>query len=217
MPTAFVRYRSGGGFQKVNEYTRVFDSRKLVERGYYRDSGFTPILLPDESTSLSLADDFSSSGVAIGPGSDGQYNVGAYGALRGGLGATESVTAQQPDEISHKAPRQLSWNETVLTFANDDGVSAAFTSDNANILDSTAHSFSGKRVTLQGSLPTGLFANVMYYVVQPTANTFRLSLTENGTALTFPSGGSGTATVVDVVAEFPWASILGWSDTAPTR
>jgi hypothetical protein len=215
MPTAFVRYRSGGGFQKVNEYTRVFDSRKLVERGYYRDSGFTPMAVPAESANFAKAD---MRRVTIGPGSEYQQFTGTFLEVDVGVsGSPPNFSVQQPDEVSHKPPRQLSWNETVLTFANDDGVSAAFTSDNANILISTAHSFSGKRVTLQGTLPAGLFADVMYYVVQPTANTFRLSLTENGTALTFPSGGSGTVTVVDVVAEFPWANILGWSDTAPTR
>jgi hypothetical protein len=215
MPTAFVRYRSGGGFQKVNEYTRVFDSRKLVERGYYRDSGFTPMAVPAESANFAKAD---MRRVTVGPGSEYQQFTGTFLEVDVGVsGSPPNFSVQQPDEVSHKPPRQLSWNETVLTFANDDGVSAAFTSDNANILISTAHSFSGKRVTLQGTLPAGLFADVMYYVVQPTANTFRLSLTENGTALTFPSGGSGTVTVVDVVAEFPWANILGWSDTAPTR
>jgi hypothetical protein len=215
MPTAFVRYRSGGGFQKVNEYTRVFDSRKLVERGYYRDSGFTPMAVPAESANFAKAD---MRRVTVGPGSEYQQFTGTFLEVDVGVsGSPPNFSVQQPDEVSHKPPRQLSWNETVLTFANDDGVSAAFTSTDANVLISTAHSFSGKRVTLQGTLPAGLFADVMYYVVQPTANTFRLSLTENGTALTFPSGGSGTVTVVDVVAEFPWANILGWSDTAPTR
>jgi hypothetical protein len=215
MPTAFVRYRSGGGFQKVNEYTRVFDSRKLVERGYYRDSGFTPMAVPAESANFAKAD---MRRVTVGPGSDYQQVTGTFLEVDVGVsGSPPNFSVQQPDEVSHKPPRQLSWNETVLTFANDDGVSAAFTSNADDVLISNAHSFSGKRVTLQGSLPTGLFADVMYYVVQPTANTFRLSLTENGTALTFPSGGSGTVTVVDVVAEFPWANILGWSDTAPTR
>jgi len=215
MPTAFVRYRSGGGFQKVNEYTRVFDSRKLVERGYYRDSGFTPMAVPAESANFAKDN---MNRATVGPGSDYQRITGTFVEFNVGFGPeVPNFSVKQPDEVSHTAPRQLRWNETVLTFANDDGVSAAFTSDNANILISTAHSFSGKRVTLQGTLPAGLFADVMYYVVQPTANTFRLSLTENGTALTFPSGGSGTVTVVDVVAEFPWANILGWSDTAPTR
>jgi hypothetical protein len=218
MPTAFVRYRSGGGFQKVNEYTRVFDSRKLVERGYYRDSGFTPMAVPAESANFAKAD---MRRVTVGPGSDYQQVTGTFMEVDVGVsGSPPNFSVQQPDEVSHTAPRQLRWNETVLTFANDDGVSAVFTADNAtNTINCTAHPFSGKRITLQGSLPTGLFTDVMYYVIQPTADSFKLSLTENGSVVAFTTNGSGTltATVVDVVAEFPWANILGWSDTAPTR
>jgi hypothetical protein len=103
MPTAFVRYRSGGGFQKVNEYTRVFDSRKLIERGYYRDSGFLPMAVPDESATFDK-DDMKQ--VTVGSGSNYQLSSGTLLEVDVSLGSPPAFTVQQPDELSHKPPRQ---------------------------------------------------------------------------------------------------------------
>jgi len=227
MATAYVKYRSGGGYQQVADYDYVLDYRKLMEIGYYRDSGFTPILLPEWDEALSLADDFGAAGVAIGPGGNGQYDVGAYGTLDGGLGATKSVKAQQPDEISHIAPRQLSWHETTLTFLADSSTTATFTAASngatpalLRLTVADALLFSGKTVSLSGAdLPNTTFANQLYYATATSATELLLQEVVGGDFVAWGDAGDGSRiiTVVEKKAEFPWANIFGWSDTAPTR
>ncbi len=46
----------------------------------------------------------------------------------------------------------------------------------------------------QGTLPAELSPNVIYHIVSATANTFQLSYTEGGVAITFTDDGSGTNT-----------------------
>jgi hypothetical protein len=48
--------------------------------------------------------------------------------------------------------------------------------------------------TTTGALPTGLSANTTYYVVSSTANTFQMSATQGGTAVTTSGTQSGTHT-----------------------
>lgn len=220
MPTAFVKYRSGGGYQKVNEYDYVFDARKLWESGYYRDSGFQPTIAAAEGATLDAVDDLEA--VSFGNGGTTGGGYGTFANLNCAVGATWVPNSYLPDEISHEALRQSSWYETSLTFCADGDTSVTFTADNTNeTLTATAHGLAGKKVVVSATttLPAGLMANQIYYIIAPTANTFQLSLTQNGSVVAFTSNGSGTltATVVDTVAEFPWANILGWSDTAPTR
>jgi hypothetical protein len=45
-----------------------------------------------------------------------------------------------------------------------------------------------------GALPTGLTANVAYYVINTSATTFNLSLNATGSAITYSNAGSGTNT-----------------------
>ena len=69
-----------------------------------------------------------------------------------------------------------------------------------NHLDDAGHGhLTGQQITLSSatSLPTGLLANTVYYVVNPTLNTnnsFQVALTEGGTPVTFTTTGSGTLT-----------------------
>ena len=222
MPTAFVRYRSGGGFQKVNEYTRVFDSRKLMERGYYRDSGFLPMAVPAESATFDKED---MKQVTVGSGSNYQLSSGTLLEVEVGVaGSPPPFSVKQPDELSHTSPRQLSWNETILTFANDSSTSATFTASNSSsrtlITVADALLFSGKAVSFSGAdLPSALYPNQLYYATAISATTLLLQTSIGSDYVAWGDAGTGTQTiaVVDVVAEFPWANILGWSDTAPTR
>jgi hypothetical protein len=225
MATAYVKYRSGGGYQQVADYDYVLDYRKLMEIGYYRDSGFTPILLPSESTALSVATEFTAGGVAIGPGGQGQYDVGAYGTLTT-AGSSVSVNAKQPDEVSHTAPRQLSWHETTLTFLADSSQSEIITaatnnSSRTEIEVANALLYSGKTVSFTGpDLPSALFQNQLYYATAISATELLLQQLVGGSYVVWGDAGTAASTVITVVekkAEFPWANIFGWSDTAPTR
>lgn len=220
MPDAFVKYRSGGGYQQVAGYDYVFDSRKYLDNGFYRDSGFSPMVLLPESTNINQ-DKFAGT-IQIGSGSSGQYDSGTIAKITD-IGSTiTNFAIQQPDEVSHTEPRQLSYYDTTLTFCADSTTSVVFTANSTtDTMSATAHGLGGKRFVLSSTtdLPAGLFENTLYYSVNITANTFQVALSQNGPAVNFTSNGTGTLTamVVDTIAEFPWRDIMGWSNTEPTR
>lgn len=76
------------------------------------------------------------------------------------------------------------------------GAATAFTTTFANdTIDITSHGFSnGTQFILSstGTLPAGWVAETIYYVVEATTNTFKLSLTEGGTAAAITDDGTGT-------------------------
>ncbi len=60
----------------------------------------------------------------------------------------------------------------------------------------------GKRVqfTTSGALPTGIFANTTYFVINAATDTFNLSATQGGAAIGTTGGQSGTHTLREVVS-----------------
>lgn len=76
------------------------------------------------------------------------------------------------------------------------GSGTAFTVTAANdTIDITSHGFSnGDRFILSSTttLPAGLSAETLYYVVEATTNTFKLSLTVGGAAIDITDAGTGT-------------------------
>ena len=221
MADAFVKFRAGGGYQKVSDYDYVFDSRKLIESGYYRDSGFTPYVVPLETVTISSTAAFKTANIGNGTSGTG-YGSGTNVAFDSAYGTPVNFTPRLPDEVSHTAPRQLSYRDTTLTFCTTSDDSVTLTPVHADDkFTATAHGLAGKRFTISAAttMPAGLLNNVLYYAVNPTANSFQVSLSENGPAVAFTDNGTGiiTATVVTTIAEFPWSSIIGWSNTAPSR
>jgi len=78
-------------------------------------------------------------------------------------------------------------------------VGAAFVASSSSglLLTDTAHGLVDGRaitVTTAGTLPTGLSADVNYYVRDKTADTFKVALTQGGTAIAWTDAGSGTHT-----------------------
>lgn len=224
MPTAYIKYRSGGGFQQVTDYDYVFDSRKYLDNGFYRDSGFPPMVLPPESTAID-AGDFNASGVQIGTGTSAQYDAGTIARLS--ILATTTFNAKQPDEVTHTAPRQLSYYDTTLTFCADSDVSATFAAADSTptggtlvLTVSDSSLFNGKNVTLTGAdLPNTTFVGQLYIAVATSATTLVLQTAAGSDYVEWGDAGSGTRTisVVNKIAEFPWRDIMGWSNTEPTR
>lgn len=83
-----------------------------------------------------------------------------------------------------------------------------FTASGA-VLTAAAHGMingSPVMVKTTTTLPGGLDAYTLYYIVGATTNTFGLSTTPNGTAITTSSGGTGTQTVVRGRVKYAWAS-----------
>lgn len=102
--------------------------------------------------------------------------------------------------------------DSINFYFNTGTTSASLTSGIAvtmgsNTFTASSHGLSnGNRVTLTAtSTPTGLLTTIVYYVISATTNTFQVSLTNGGSAVTF-SGGSG-------VAVFPWSNEITSSDT----
>jgi hypothetical protein len=223
MPDAYIRYRSGGGYQKVADYDYVFDSKKYLDNGYFRDSGFSPMVLLPETTAV-LGTQVSGD-IDIGTGLQSQYRSGTIASLVGGVGsAFTNLAVKQPDEVSHTPPRQLSYYDTTLTFCADSDVSATFTASNSSsrtlltVADTSI--FNGKNVTLTGTdLPSETFAGQLYIAVAISATTMLLQTSAGSAYVAWGDAGSGTLTVsvVDKIAEFPWRDIMGWSNTEPTR
>lgn len=222
MPDAFVKYRSGGGYQQVAGYDYVFDSRKYLDNGFYRDSGFSPMVLLPESTNINQ-DKFAGT-IQIGSGSSGQYDSGTIAKITD-IGSTiTNFAIQQPDEVSHTEPRQLSYYDTTLTFCADSDVSATFTAaDSAGTLVLTVANtslFNGKNVTLTGAdLPNTTFVGQIYIAVATSATTLVLQTADGSAYVPWGDAGTDTRTisVVNKIAEFPWRDIMGWSNTEPTR
>lgn len=230
MATAYVKYRSGGGYQQVADYDYVLDYRKLMEIGYYRDSGFVPsIIVKDGQTFTEIG---GVSDVRLGSGQRQQYDIGISAVvsssttLDGTTTVTPGITSANPDEISHTAPRQLSWFETTLTFLADSSQSETITaatnnSSRTEIEVANALLYSGKTVSFTGpDLPSALFQNQLYYATAISATELLLQQLVGGSYVVWGDAGTAASTVITVVekkAEFPWANIFGWSDTAPTR
>jgi len=76
-----------------------------------------------------------------------------------------------------------------------------FTVDTStDIVTSASHGLSDGAIVHVAStttLPTGLSANTVYYVISATSSTFKLSLTSGGGAIDISSTGSGTHSVYD--------------------
>lgn len=73
--------------------------------------------------------------------------------------------------------------------------------------------------TTTGALPTGLSVGVTYYVVNPGADSFQVSLTVGGTAVNTSSAGSGTHTAVlsTNLGNTPESSPLHWVEVQATN
>lgn len=221
MPNAFVRYRGGGGYQQVANYDYVFDSRKFLEQGFYRDSGFAPMAMPAETTAVQAS---GYDGISFGTGLGYQGLSGNIISASGISPPSLETFVKQPDEVTHTAPRQLDFYDTTLTFCANSDVSATFTASDSSsrtlltVADTSI--FNGKNVVLAGAdLPSATFAGQIYVAVAISATTMLLQTAFSSSYVTWGDAGSGTLTVsvIDKIAEFSWRDILGWSNTAPTR
>ena len=85
----------------------------------------------------------------------------------------------------------------VKVYVTTTGVfTADISSSTVNLLDTGHGHLNDQTITLSAatSLPTGLLANTVYYVVNKATNTFQLSLSSGGSAVAFTTNGSGTLT-----------------------
>lgn len=106
-----------------------------------------------------------------------------------------------PPRIESDGESGYSWPDTryrndavTVTWVAGHAVPLTVDSDNDQVT-STGHTFAaGDSFRLSntgGTLPAGLSSNVTYYVVSPSSNTFSLSLTAGGSAVSIDTNGSG--------------------------
>ena len=76
---------------------------------------------------------------------------------------------------------------STATFTASSSSGLLITSNAHGLLDTTR-----VQVSTTGTLPTGLSADTNYYVVSKTTNTFKLALTEGGSAIAYTNAGSPT-------------------------
>ncbi len=104
-----------------------------------------------------------------------------------GITSDQTLSLNEHDFIFGSASLQR-------TFSAESGT--AFTSDlSTDFLTSTAHGLAnGDRIMVFSSdtLPTGLSASTVYFVVNKTTDTFQLSLTSGGSAINITANGTGT-------------------------
>lgn len=107
---------------------------------------------------------------------------------------------------------QLLGGDTVLVDVSVPGFSGAALSMIGSTVSVTSHGLlEASRVRLSNiNSTTGLLEDGIYWVVSPTANTFRLSLTENGDPLVFGTA-DGTADVQQIVGAWHF---IGYGDTS---
>lgn len=223
MADAFVRYRAGGGYQKVSDYDFVLDTRQLIESSYYRDNGYVPSVIIEDQQALDAATDMTS--MSLGYGSTGQYTNAVAAVIDVGVGATTpGIIAAAPDEMMHIAPRQLSYYETSLSFFANSDTTATFTASDSSsrtLLTVTDTSlFAGRPVLLSGGdLPSATYPNQIYYPVALSSTTMLLQTSLGGAYVPWGDAGSGTLTVTALtqIGQFQWANILGWSNNPPSR
>jgi len=221
MADAYVRYRQGGGYQSVLGYDYVLNTRTFIESGYYRDSGFNPLVIPLETVTISSTAAFKAANVGQGASGTG-LGSGTNVAFDAAYGTPVNFTSRLPDEVSHTAPRQLSYYETTLSFFGNSDVFADFagtdSAGNLRITVADVSLFAGRPVTLNSNaLPSNIYPNQIYYPVPLSSTTMLLQTTLGGSIVPFSTTGSGVITVVDTLAQFQWSNILGWSNTPPTR
>lgn len=78
-------------------------------------------------------------------------------------------------------------------------IQATFTAAVTGIITANAHGFvegTCIQVSSGTTLPAGLSASTNYYVIEPTTNTFKVSATRGGTAVTISDTGTDTHTLI---------------------
>jgi hypothetical protein len=90
----------------------------------------------------------------------------------------------------------------------DGGTKTAAGATSTNSFTLTAHGLVDGQAIVFSTAPAGLTAGTTYYVINSTANTFKVSTTAGGTAATITADGSGTFT--------SWVQVRGLTDLKPT-
>jgi hypothetical protein len=205
--TAYVRIRGSYIEEPVTyDLGPVWVTKSLID-GFYTKTGFNP-----------QPTDFTVSGgieVQIGDGTNSSNRAGSYAYE--GTGTAFDVAI--PDEmISAQALRDRVYNMDYLTFYGPAAEGKTVTGRSTNTLTlATGHGlYNGQLVTLTTTttLPAGLTANTLYYIVSRTATAVSFALTPGGSTVTISDAGTGTHKIVPFTVAGEFARNLNprWSN-----
>lgn len=208
--------------KEVPEFDAVWDLRKLIEEGYYRD---TQTLVTQAQTQTAgqhaglgaLTDAAPSAGPDYSSAQVVSVNEAFQNIPLIPLTTITPTVQGDSDEISHTPPRQLSWRRTMLTFLKAAGAAKTISavSTGAETLTCAGHGLAGWRVSVNSTLtlPAPLLPGVAYFVTAPTVDTFQLAYVADGPPINLTTEGTGVITAVPqlIVSETPWANIQSWS------
>lgn len=117
---------------------------------------------------------------------------------------------QVVDTTNHLTYESLIGTADTVTISNDSP--AVITWATHGLIENTPILF-----TTTGSLPTGLTASTIYYVLDPQLNSFNVSATVGGTAINTSSAGSGTHTATaNPNLGYALTDTTAWAEIGPT-
>jgi hypothetical protein len=205
--TAYVRIRGSYIEEPVTyELGPVWVTKSLID-GFYTKTGFKP-----QATAVSG----SANDVMLGDGLAAASVAGPFTRYSSG---TFTPTIAAPDEmLPSQALRDRVYNMDYLTFygAAAEGITVTGRSSNTLTLATGHGLYNGQLVTLTTTttLPAGLTANTLYYIVSRTATAVSFALTPGGSAVTISDAGTGTHKIVPFTVAGEFARNLNprWSN-----
>jgi hypothetical protein len=205
--TAYVRIRGSYIEEPVTyDLGPVWVTKSLID-GFYTKTGFGP--QPTDFTVVTGCE------VQIG---DGTSINGRAGAFAYESAATAFDVAIPDEMIPAQALRDRVYNMDYLTFYGPAAEGKTVTGRSTNTLTlATGHGlYNGQLVTLTTTttLPTGLTADTLYYIVSRTATAVSFALTPGGGAVTISDAGTGSHKIVPFTVAGEFARNLNprWSN-----
>ena len=205
--TAYVRIRGSYIEEPVTyDLGPVWVTKSLID-GFYTKTGFRP---------QPTAQAGNPSDTMIGEGRDSSGNSPPFVIW---ATPTSAPTIAVPDEmITAQALRDRVYNMDYLTFYGPAAEGITVTGRSSNTLTlATGHGlYNGQLVTLTTTttLPAGLTANTLYYIVARAAGAVSFALTPGGSAVTISDAGTGTHKIVPFTIAGEFARNLNprWSN-----
>jgi len=205
--TAYVRIRGSYIEEPVTyDIGPVWVTKSLID-GFYTKTGFGP--QPTDFTVATTCE------VQIG---DGTSISGRAGAFAYEAAATAFDVAIPDEMLPSQALRDRVYNMDYLTFYGPAAEGITVTGRSTNTLTlATGHGlYNGQLVTLTTTttLPAGLTANTLYYIVSRTATAVSFALTPGGSTVTISDAGTGTHKIVPFTVAGEFARNLNprWSN-----
>ena len=188
--TAYVTREGRQGEQEVTyKFGPVYEDVE-VTKGYYFKTGFKPqaAIMTGSPNEVMLG--------------EGQTTTDTAPFVRYTTSPAAPTLATPDEMLPAQAPRPLTMTITHLVFYGDADTAIAATGGTNLFTVATGHGLNnGQLVTLTttNTLPSGLTANTLYYIVSRTATTVSFALTPGGSAITHSGAGTGTHQIVPYI------------------